>query len=184
MKALTRKLCEMEKNVLNSCPDPEETFLGFTNVNEQELFQTACKIIKTHTLQTSQLEAKQKANPHINYAFEREQLVLSGEAQTLVDQALRIIFLRSTNIFDTYLAPFFHLEDSVCKMLFYSRFFWFLSEMKDMLRYNYLVRTIVCEPGFFDLNPEEQEEKLKPVHATCREWFTDESHTKYLQTNS
>lgn len=183
MKTLTHKLEQIEKNVINDKPNPEETYLGTTNKTELELFRVAYKILENHTKQLNQLEEQQKAKPTVNYSEKKETLVLSDEAKTVVSQAERIMFLRATHIFDETIAPLFHIDESLCKKLFYAHFFWFLSEMQDMLHHRYMELKIMGEADFFNLSTEEQGKKLTTCYDTWREWFTKESRLQWLKNN-
>jgi hypothetical protein len=184
MNALIRKIRELEKNVINDTPDSEDTYIGTSKKEEQELFRVAHKILEEQIQRLTVLEEKQKTNPTFDYTVEKEAICeLTGEAEVIVSQATRIAVLRASHIFDTTIASFYHLNDPASKIIFYTRFFWFLSEMKDWLHHMRMEHKIMGEPGFFNLCKGEQDKKLKPCYDSWRRWLLDESFSQWLKNN-
>ena len=125
MNSLARKLKTLEQNVISDNPDPKETYLGIDNKQEIELLKMAYNIVKNQDQQLKSLEAKQNANPTVDYTKgKRAFLALNDSTEPIVSQASRIMFLRASHIFDSAIASQYHLNDPLGKMLFYSRFFF------------------------------------------------------------
>jgi hypothetical protein len=183
MKTLTRKIEALEKNVLNDTPNPEETYIGTSNKAELELFHATYKILENRAKQLTLLEEHQMINPMVDYTAKRAALTLSEEAEAAVKQAERVMFLRATHIFNMVIAPLFHLENPLCKKIFYTHLFWFLSEVQDMLHHRSLELQIISEPGFCDLSEEEQNKKLKYCYNSRREWFTKDSRLQWIKNH-
>jgi hypothetical protein len=172
----------MEKNVISDTPDPEETYIGTRKKEEQELFRIAHKILEEQNQRLIALEEKQKANPPCDYTAEREAVYeLNEDTETIVSQATRIAITRASHIFDTTIASLYHLNDPASKTIFYMRFFWFLSEMKDWLHHIRMENEIMGEPSFFDLCEGEKDKKLQPCYDSWRDWLSDESFSKWFK---
>ncbi|MDR0471858.1 MAG: hypothetical protein LBH79_09095 [Nitrososphaerota archaeon] len=184
MKALTRKLRVLENNVINDKPDPEDTYMGTNNKKEQELFRVAHKIVEEQKQQLQTVKEQQKANPKVDYTAKIEAVLeLSDEAEAIVSQAEHISIHRAMHIFETAIACRHHLNDPQDKIIFYLRFFWFLSEIQDMLHHSAIENKIMSSPGFFDLCVDEQNKKLNACYDSWREWFSKESFNQWLKTH-
>jgi len=185
MNTLTRKLCALEKNVINKHPKPEETYLGIDNKQELELLKIARNIVNNQDQRLKNLKAQQSANPTVDYAEEEKAFLASYDAsEVIVSQATRIVFLRAMHIFETAIASRYHLNDSLGKLLFYSRFFWFLDEIRDMIYHRVLEFKIMDEVGFFDLGEGVQDERLSVCGDFGREYFSKENFDRWLKNNS
>ncbi|MCL1977408.1 MAG: hypothetical protein FWG55_04805 [Candidatus Bathyarchaeota archaeon] len=184
MNALTRKISALEKNVVNDTPDPAETYIGSTNKEEWELIKIAKEIVGRQKQQLTELEKSQKVNPTVDYTSKvNDILTLSDEAEAIVMQAGHIALQRAFHIFDDTIAFRYHQGNDLNKTIFYARFFWFLSEMQDMLHHSTMENKIMGESGFFDLCKGEQDKKLKVCYDSWREWFSSESFVQWLKSN-
>jgi len=184
MNPLMRKLDKIEQNVINQHPDPGETYLGIDNKQEMELLKLARSIVNSQDQQLKNLKAKQAANPTVDYTEEEKAFLAStGATEAIVSQATRIMFLRASHIFETAIASQFHLNDPLGRMLFYSRFFWFLDEIRDMIYHRVLEVKIMGESGFFDLCEGVQEDKLRVCGDFGWEYFSKESFDRWLKSN-
>jgi hypothetical protein len=184
MNALTRKLKKKKKNVINEHPDPEETYLGIDNKQELELLKMAYNIVKDQDQRLKTLETKQTVNPTVDYTDEKNAfLALNDTFEPIVSRASRIVFLRALHIFETAIASQYHLNDPLGKMLFYTRFFWFLDEIRDLIYHRVLEFKIMGESDFFDLCEGVQDEKLKVCNDFGREYFSKESFTQWLKNH-
>jgi len=185
MKTLTRKVSELEKNVLSDIPKPEDTYLGTNNNDELELFRRANRIQEEQKRQATELQEKTKANPTVDYTAEMKAILeLSEENQTIVDQSNLIYVQRVMHLFDNAIAQHIHLNKPGIKYMFYDRFNWFLSDMTEWLSLLNQEFSTYDEPGFFDLCQGEQDKKLKPVMDSWRgDWFSDESFDRWLNAH-
>ena len=185
MNSLTRKVGELEKNVISDNPSPEDTYLGTNNKDEIELFRLANQIQERQKQRALELQEKMKLNPAGDYKAEMEAVLeLSDKDQAIVRQADRIYTQRVMHLFDNAVAQYAHLNDPLAKYIFYSRFYWFLSEMKDWLYHVYMEDKIESEPGFFDLCEGEQDQKLKQVYDTWRkDWLSPESFERWCKAH-
>ena len=149
-----------------------------------ELLKLARSIVNSQDQQLKNLKAKQSANPTVDYTEEEKAFLASYDAtEAIVSQATRIMFLRASHIFDSAIASQYHLNDPLGKMLFYSRFFWFLDEIRDMIYHRVLEFKIMGEPGFFDLSEGEQGKKLNACYDTWRVWFTKDSFNQHIKSH-
>ena len=183
MKTLTRKVSELEKNVLSDIPKPEDTYLGTNNNDELELFRRANRIQEEQKRQATELQEKTKANPTVDYTAEMKAILeLSEENQTIVDQSNLIYVQRVMHLFDNAIAQHIHLNKPGIKYMFYDRFNWFLSDMTEWLSLLNQEFSTYGEPGFFDLCQGEQDKKLKPIHDSWRkDWFSEESYDRWCK---
>ncbi|MGD0071867.1 MAG: hypothetical protein ABSB71_09950 [Candidatus Bathyarchaeia archaeon] len=173
----------MEKNVISDNPNPEDTYLGTNNKDEIELFRLANQIQEEQKQRALELQEKMKTDPSSNYDAEMKSILeLSDNDKAIVKQADLIYTQRVMHLFDNAVAQHAHLNDPMCKYIFYERFYWFLSEMKDWLYHVWKESEISNEPGFSDLCAGEQEQKLKPIYDTWRkDWLSAESFTRYME---
>ena len=58
MNTLSRKIGELEKNVISDDPKPEDTYLGTNNTNEIELFRRANQIKEAQKQRAIELDEK------------------------------------------------------------------------------------------------------------------------------
>lgn len=182
MNTLSRKISDLEKNVISDDPKPEDTYLGTNNKNEIELFKRANQIQEAQKQRVIELEEKMKANPTVDYTADlKAALELSTEDQAIVEQANFIYYQRVMHLFDNAVAQHCHLNSPMEKYIFYTRLNWFLSEMKEWLYLLWKEHEITSQPGFFDLCAGEQEQKLKEVYDNWREWFSKESFYRYSE---
>jgi hypothetical protein len=182
MNKLSRILRELEKNVISEHPDPKESYIYTTNKEEQELFKIAQEIANNQKQQLTALEELQKINPTVDYTAERDAiLTLNDDERVIVKQAAHICVQRALHIFDSTVAVLIHLNYHFSEMLFYTRFYWFLSELQDMIHNRSMLLKTVSEPGFFDLCEGEQEKKMKAIEDSSREYFSEESFNQWLK---
>jgi len=181
MSVLTRKISALEKNVLSDEPNPKDTYLGTNNKDENELFRLSIRIKEEQKRQAIELEKKMKTNPTTDYTAEIKAIVnLSEKDQAIVTLSNNIYRQRVMHLFENAIAQYAHFNDPGAKNLFYMRFYWFLLEIQDYLWHYNKERSILDEPGFFDLCPGEREKKLKPVYDTWRgKWFSDKSFNRW-----
>jgi hypothetical protein len=178
---LSRKVGELEKNVIGETPNPDDTYLGTNKKEEIELFRRANEIQEKQKAKLRAVEAKLRQDPTCNYDAEvKEALILSDEEETIVRQSDSIYTQRVMHLFDNAMAQHIHLNDPMNKYIFYARFYWFLSEMKEWLYLLWKEEQITREPGFFDLCHGEQNQKLKEVYDNWRkDWLSPESFERY-----
>lgn len=108
-----------------------------------------------------------------------ELVKLNPEEQTLVFKSSSLITQRVMHLFDLAIGSYIHLNDPMCKWLFYARLNWFLSEMQDWLFLLWREYQTTSAPDFFNLCAGEQERRLKPVYDGWRDWLSEESWQKY-----
>jgi hypothetical protein len=178
MNSINKKLRELESKVLDDTPKTE-TVLRIDDPVEHRLHMRAMGILQRQHAVASQIYDVLKENPKAE--VDEHALDLSPEEQLIVDRSERLYTSRVMELFDNGIAQCIHLNDPVNKWLFYSRFYWFLSEMRDWLYCAWREEETYNSPGFFDLCAGEQERLLEPVYKHWRKWLTEESWSRYYE---
>jgi hypothetical protein len=173
---LSRKLHQLEKNVVSSTPNFEDTRLTINNVAEQRLHDQAKVIMESYSYRLENAQNELNSGSDVD----TDDLVkLSPEEQTIVSKSSSLIIQRIMYLFDVAVGSFIHLNDPICKWIFYSRLNWFLSEMQEWLFLFWKENEISNAPDFYSICVGEQERRLKPVYDKWREWLSEESWNKY-----
>jgi hypothetical protein len=84
MNKLTRKLFEIEKNVLNERTNPDEVYIFTANKAENELFKIARTIVNRQKQQLAALEKLQKINPTIDYTAEENAILTLNDTEKAI----------------------------------------------------------------------------------------------------
>jgi hypothetical protein len=173
---LSRKLHELEKNVISDTPNFEDTRLIIDDDAEQVLHDRAKIILENYRRRLGNAQEELKCGSGVNV----DDLVkLSPEEQVIVFKSSSLITQRVMHLFDLAVGSFIHLDDPVCKWIFYGRLNWFLSEMQDWLFLLWREHQITGAPDFFTLCSGEQERRLKPVYDKWRDWLSKASLEEY-----
>jgi hypothetical protein len=177
---LSRKLHELEKNVVSDIPNFEDTYLTINNDVEQRLHDKAKMILVNHRYQSENAlkELKNGSGVDVDKSVE-----LSPEEKVIVSKSSSLITQRVMYLFDLAVGSLIHLDDPICKWIFYSRLNWFLSEMQEWLFLLWRENQIASAPDFFNICIGEQEQRLKPIYAQWRDWLSKESWEKYCAEN-
>jgi hypothetical protein len=187
MNILSKKLRELEQNIVNDTPKTE-TLISIGDPAENQLHNRATDILADLKTEASECEAILRENPKavIDYL----QLLPRGDDAVILDRSKKLLMQRGLEVFDNTVAQYVHLNDSTCKYVFYSRLYWFLSDMNEWLFLLWRENEVMGTPGFFDLCYGEQDKLLKPIYDEWRgDWLTEKSwkrdseeHLKISQT--
>ncbi len=178
MDANSKKLRELEKNVISDIPKTK-TVLYIDDEVEHEIHKRAGDILSRQRDIATELYDTLKANPKAEINIHA--LDLDADDQAIVDKSNILYHFRVMELFDKGIGQFVHFNDPICKYVFYSRFTWFLSEMKEWCYWLWWEDQTYDEPGFFDLCAGEQEKRLKPLHEHWRKYLTEDSWKKHCE---
>jgi hypothetical protein len=173
---LSRKLRELEKNVVSETPDFEDTRLIIGNDAEQQLHERAKRIMENYRYRLDDAKEVLESGSDVNVD---DSVKLSPEEDAIVFKSSSLITQRIMHLFDLAVGSFIHLNDPLCKWIFYGRLNWFLGEMQEWLFLVYREHQITSAPDFFTVCAGEQERRLKPVYDEWRDWLSKESWEKY-----
>ena len=130
MNILSRKLRELEKNVLPELPEEGTTRITWENGDieldraESELHRRATQILEAH------MKEMQEASSRGETAY----TPLSASDQAVVDAANHRFMARIFEIFQTYTDAFVTYKDPMANWVFYTRFYWLIEETRKFKR--------------------------------------------------
>jgi len=163
MNPLSKKLRELEKNVLPEQPKKETSRWGFDNGDselnkvEQQFYDTVQAIGR-------------------NTAAED----MTPDKVELILKANRFVTFRILDLFDMWAKGIICYNDPLMIHIFTLRFYWFLDEVSKQISQQYEEERIFDDPDFTDLCPGEQDKRLAPLYAKWRrDLFTKESFTRF-----
>ena len=176
MNILSRKLRELEKNVLPELPEEGTTRITWENGDieldraESELHRRATQILEAH------MKEMQEASSRGETAY----TPLSASDQAVVDAANHRFMARIFEIFQTYTDAFVTYKDPMANWVFYTRFYWLIEETRKFKEQFDAEKAVFDSPGYWELCVGEQERQLAPVYAAWNhDLFTPESFERY-----
>jgi hypothetical protein len=185
MNIVSKKLHELEKNVLPELPEKGTTKITWENGSREldnaefELHTRAKEILQRHNeiLEEMESDLKNGIDPDPLLSFE-----LSPQDKAIVDAANKRLMFRMFEIIDLFGDVFVCHGDNMAKYVFFSRFYWIIEELQKWKEQND-AQDAVCESeGFFDLCEGDQERLLAPVYAKWnRDLFTPKSFQQYIE---
>jgi hypothetical protein len=162
---LSKKLHDLEKNVLPEQPLKETSRWGFDNGDkelnkaERQLYDMAKNIgerVEAEDLTADQIEIMLKSH--------------------------RFVTFRILDLFETWAKGIICYNDPLMWHIFSLRFYWFLNEVSEQISQQYQEQQIWDSPDFMDLCPGEQDKKLKPLYDSWkRDLFTKESFSRFIE---
>jgi hypothetical protein len=173
---LSRKLHQLEKNVFSDTPNFEDTRLTINNAAEQRLHDRAKIILENYRCRSESVQDELESDLDVDVSDSME---FGPEEQIIVSKSSNLIIQRIMYLFDVAVGSFIHLNDPICKWIFYSRLNWFLSEMQEWLFLLWKENEIANTPDFYSICVGEQERRLKPIYDKWRKWLSEESWNKY-----
>ncbi|MBM4401006.1 MAG: hypothetical protein FJ045_03545 [Crenarchaeota archaeon] len=178
MNIVSKKLHELEKNVLPELPEKGTTKITWENGDieldraESELHRRATQILEAHA-------------EEMREAVERGETAytpLSPSYQAIVDAANRRLMARILEIFRTFTDAFVTLEDPMANWVFYTRFYWLIEETRKFKEQYDAEEAVFNLPGYWELCEGEQKRRLAPVYAAWNhDLFTPESFQRYCE---
>jgi hypothetical protein len=176
MNILSKKLHELEKNVLPEFPEKGTTKITWENGDieldraESELLRRATQILEAHA------EEMQEALARGENAY----TPLSPSDQVIVDTADRRLMARILDIFELFVDTFVTQKDPMATWIFYTRFYWLIEETRKLKEQYDAEEEVFDTPGYWELCEGEQERRLAPVYAAWNhDLFTPESFERY-----
>jgi hypothetical protein len=176
MNILSRKLHELEKNVLPEFPQKGTTKITWENGDrdldraEFELHRRATQILEAHMLEMQEAQSR----------GETDAIPLSSTDQIIVDSANRHFMARILEIFQTFTDAFVTYKDPMANWAFYTRFYWLIEETRKFKEQYDAEETVFKTPGYWELCEGEQQRRLAPVYAAWNhDLFTPESFQRY-----
>lgn len=176
MNIVSKKLHELEKNVLPELPEKGTTKITWENGDieldraESELHKRATQILEAHA------EEMQEALSRGETAY----TPLSPSDQAIVDTANRRLMARILEIFQVFTDTFVTLKDPLANWIFYTRFYWLIEETRKFKEQYDAEESVFNTSGYWDLCEGEQERLLAPVYANWNhDLFTPESFQRY-----
>src|SRR4030067_1929643 len=178
MNIVSKKLHELEKNVLPELPEKGTTKITWENGDikldraESELHKRATQILEAHA------EEMQEALTRGETAY----TPLSPSDQAIVDTANRRFMARILEIFQAFTDTFVTLKDPMANWIFYTRFYWLVEETRKFKEQYDAEEAVFEKPGYWELCEGEQRQLLEPVYeAWHRDLFTPESFQRYCE---
>jgi hypothetical protein len=178
MNTVSRKLHELEKNVLPELPEEGKTRITWENGNaeldraENELHRRATQILEAHKEEMQQ-------------ALERGETTyapLSSSDQAIVDAANRRFMARILEIFQVFKDAFVTYKDPVANWVFYTRFYWLMEETRKFKEQYDAEEEVFNVPGYWELCEGEQQRRIAPVYAAWNhDLFTPASFQRYCE---
>ncbi len=176
MNILSRKLHELEKNVLPELPEEGTTKITWENGDvaldraESELHRRATQILEAHAQEMQQELSR----------GETDVIPLSTTDQTIVDAAHRRFMARILEIFQTFTDAFVTYKDPMANWVFYTRFYWLIEETRKFKEQFDAEEAVFNTPGYWELCEGEQKRRLAPVYANWNhDLFTPESFNRF-----
>ena len=178
MNIVSKKLHELEKNVLPELPEKGTTKITWENGDieldraESELHKRATQILEAHADEmTETLERGETAYTP-----------LSPSDQAIVDTASSRLMARILEIFQVFTDAFVTLKDPMAGWVFYTRFYWLIEETRKFKEQYDAEEAVFNTPGYWALCEGEQERRLAPVYADWNhDLFTPESFQRYCE---
>lgn len=165
MNKISKKLHDLEKNVIGDKPKTK-TILYIEDSIEREIHRRAgCILQRQHDIAV-QLHETLKENPKAEINIHA--LDLTPNEKAIVDKSSILYHHRVMELFDVTIGQYVHLNDPVNKWIFYSRFNWFLSEMRDWLFLRWQEDQVYDDPEYFNLCAGEQAKRLEPIYSKWR----------------
>ena len=178
MNILSRKLHELEKNVLPELPEEGTTKITWENGDieldraENELHRRATQILEAHAEEMQQALSR----------GETDAIPLSSADQAIVDAANHRFMARILEIFQTFTDAFVTYKDPMANWVFYTRFYWLIEETRKFKEQFDAEEAVFNTPGYWELCEGEQERRLAPVYANWNhDLFTPESFQRYCE---
>ena len=178
MNIVSKKLRELEKNVLPELPEKGTTKITWENGDieldraESELHKRANQILQAHA-------------DEMKEALERGETAytpLSPSDQAIVDAANSRLMARILEIFQVFTDTFVTLKDPMANWIFYTRFYWLIEETRKFKEQYEAEEAVFNTPGYWELCEGEQERRLAPVYAARNhDLFTPESFQRYCE---
>ncbi len=162
MNILSRKLHELEKNVLPELPEEGTTRITWENGDteldraENELHRRATQIL--------QCSRRRNAGKPLSRG-ETAYIPLSSDDQAIVDAANHRFMARILEIFQTFTDAFVTYKDPMANWVFYTRFYWLIEETRKFKEQFDAEEAVFNTPGYWELCEGEQERRLAPVYA-------------------
>ena len=163
MNRLSKKLGDLENNVLPELPRKETSRWSFDNGsvelnrNEQQFYN----IVK---------------NIGENVAPEE----MTPDHIELMLKANRFVTFRILDLFDMWAKGVMCYNNPLMWHIFTLRFYWFLNEARAQINQQYEEERVYNEPDFNDLCPGDQAKRLEPLYSKWRrDLFTKESFMKF-----
>jgi hypothetical protein len=178
MNPLSKKLRDLENNVVGDTPKTK-TILQIEDSVEREIHKIAAELLQRRHDVAQQFYNTLKENP--NAPVDISALDFTPDEKVIVDKSSAFYHQRVMELFENGIAQFIHLNDPMCKWLFYSRLSWFLSEMQEWLFLLWQERQYYDNPEYSNLCPGEQAKLLEPIDSRWRSWLSEESWTKYYE---
>jgi len=176
MNIVSKKLHEIEKNVLPELPEKGTTKITWENGDteldraESELHRRATQILEAHAeeMQEALTRGETDVSP------------LPPGDQAIVDTANRRLMARILDIFQVFTDTFVTLKDPMANWIFYTRFYWLIEETRKFKEQYEAEEAVFNTPGYWELCEGEQERRLAPVYAARNhDLFTPESFQRY-----
>lgn len=180
MDAKSKKLHELEKNVISDTPKTK-TVLHIDDPIECKIHDRAYGILVRQHDAAVELQEMLTANP--NAEINIHALDLTPEEKTIVDKSSILLHYRVMELFDHHIAQFVHLNDPIGKWIFYSRLGWFISEMQEWLYWLWRENQVFETPGYFNMCAGEQEKLYEPIRKNWRKWLTEDSWKTYYENH-
>jgi hypothetical protein len=178
MNIVSRKLYELERNVLPELPEKGTTKITWENGDieldraEGELHKRATQILEAHTEEMREALTR----------GETDVAPLSPSDQAIVDTANRRLMARILDVFQVFTDIFVTLKDSMANWIFYTRFYWLIEETRKFKEQYDAEESVFEKPGYWELCEGEQRRLLEPVYAAWhRDLFTPESFQRYCE---
>jgi hypothetical protein len=180
MNSISKKLRDLEKNVIDDAPRTK-TILYIEDPTELEIHKRAGDILAKQREIAAELYDILKANPKAEISAHA--LDLTPNEKAIVDKSNALYHHRVMELFDIGIAQFIHFNDPINKWIFYSRLNWFLMEMQDWLFLRWQEDQVYDDPEYFNLCAGEQEKLLEPIYSKWRKWLSEESWKNYYEEN-
>ena len=180
MNLISKKLHELENNVIGDTPKTK-TVLHIDDAVEGEIHKRAGELLQRQRETAEKFYNILKENP--NAEVDIQALDFTSDEKAIVDKSNAFYHHRVMELFDNGIAQFIHLNDPMSKWIFYSRFNWFLSEMRDWLFLQWQEEQVFDDPEYFNLCAGEQAKLLEPIYSKWRKWLSEESWNKYYEAH-
>ena len=179
MNILSKKLHELEKNVLPELPEKGTTKITWENGDieldraETELNRRANQILEAHA---------QELQNALSNGEKPTYTPLSPSDQAIVDAANHRLMARILEIFQVFTDAFVTYKDPMANMVFYTRFYWLIEETRKFKDQYDAEEEVLNMPGYWELCEGELERRLAPVYAKWNhDLFTPESFERYCE---
>ena len=178
MNPISKKLHELENNVVGDTPKTK-TVLYIEDATEREIHKRAGELLQRQHDIAVQLHETLKENPKAEVNIHA--LDLTPDEKAIVDKSNALYHHRVMELFDVTIAQYVHLNDPLCKWIFYGRLNWFISEMQEWLFLLWQEDQVYEDPEFFNLCAGEQAKLTEPIYSKWRKYLTEDSWKKYYE---